>query len=226
MSESFVILAKCSQKRQFARKNSYFCIFLTVFHCFSSFLCPRAICSYHSLQKSDCERIAPIALYKRATVSVSLKSLMTKERQERLLFFTSESLFCSQKRSICSKNRWANSQPWKILVPFQGISVQRALDHPPDYKYVLLVDPSYTEQELNGQDGDRILLSCYVNHAPVSGYITFRLRQQSNVYTVLYLISSRFCIPLPELSVFRLFSTSMYGHVWSYIWTFYHTHIW
>ena len=87
MSDSFVILAKCSQKRQFARKNSYFCIFLTVFHCFSSFLCPRAICSYHSLQKSHCERIAPIALYKRATVSVSLKSLMTKERQERFALF-------------------------------------------------------------------------------------------------------------------------------------------
>ena len=41
---------------------------------------------------SDCERITPVALYKRATVSNSLPSPMKKERQESdFLFFTKSS---------------------------------------------------------------------------------------------------------------------------------------
>ena len=52
------------------------------------------------------EWIAPIIL-----CSVAL----FKERWERFTLFPeriSFSLFCSQKRAICSKNRRANSQPW------------------------------------------------------------------------------------------------------------------
>ena len=92
-------------------------MFLTVFHSFPPFLCPRAnhscrslllfsscrslhkrnldrIAPVSTLQKSDLERFAPIALYKRG-------------RQEHSLFFTSKLLFCSfahKKGAI----------PWKI----------------------------------------------------------------------------------------------------------------
>ena len=108
-------------------KNSYFCMFLIVFHCFSPFLCPRANPSRRSslsrsflksdgsdfsccsLQKSDFE---PIALYKRATVSNLLPSLFTKEQRERFALFQEQiaiSLFCSQNirvgQTVFSKER-------------------------------------------------------------------------------------------------------------------------
>ena len=54
-------------------------------------------CSHCSLQKSDPEAITPVVLYKRVTMSDSLPLLMTKEWQERFPFFTSKSLFHSQK---------------------------------------------------------------------------------------------------------------------------------
>ena len=66
-------------------------MFLTVFQCFAPFLIPKVnrsgrsllshsffkeqrelFCTHCSLQKSDCEQIAPVDLYKRATMSDSL----------------------------------------------------------------------------------------------------------------------------------------------------------
>ena len=79
MSDLLKIQANLSQKKEWLvihSKNSYFCMFLIVFHCFSPFLCPRANPSRRSslsrsfsksdgsdfsccsLQKTDCERIA------------------------------------------------------------------------------------------------------------------------------------------------------------------------
>ena len=62
--------------------------------CFSPFLCPRANPSCRfllsrsslscSLQKSDHERNAPVALYIRAAVSDSLRLLITKKQQEQI----------------------------------------------------------------------------------------------------------------------------------------------
>ena len=79
-------------------------MFLTVFHSFSLImpknesllsLFTRSLClnsdivirSFCSLQKCDHERIASIALYKRATMSDLLRLLMTKERQEQFSLF-------------------------------------------------------------------------------------------------------------------------------------------
>ena len=45
------------------------------------------ICSQRSLKKSYCEQITPVTLYKRATVSDSLPSLMTKEPWEQFTLF-------------------------------------------------------------------------------------------------------------------------------------------
>ena len=69
-----------------------------------------AICSFYSLKNSNHEQIASVALYKRATMSVSLLSPMTKERLECM----SESLVCPfahKKLVIRSKNWLANSHP-------------------------------------------------------------------------------------------------------------------
>ena len=63
---------------------------------------PWKNCSYHSLQKSDRERIAPYTLYKRATVSDLLLLLMAKEQSERFARFHEQIaflLFRSQKTS-------------------------------------------------------------------------------------------------------------------------------
>ena len=59
---------------------------------------PWANCSCRSLQKSDREPIAPVALYKRATMSGLLPLLFTKEWRERFSRITIF-LFCSQKTS-------------------------------------------------------------------------------------------------------------------------------
>ena len=54
----------------------------------------------HSLFfKERLERFTPVALYKRATMSNSLRSLMTKSNRSDSLFFMSEFLFHSQKMS-------------------------------------------------------------------------------------------------------------------------------
>ena len=48
-----------------------------------------------SLKKSDCERIAPVALYKKSDCE-QFAPVVHDKRARGLLFFTSESLFCSQ----------------------------------------------------------------------------------------------------------------------------------
>ena len=58
-----------------------------------------AIGSRHSLKKSDCEHIALVAPYKRATVSELLLSFFTKERLERIAFV---SLHKREIRANCS----------------------------------------------------------------------------------------------------------------------------
>ena len=80
-------------------------IFFYVFDNFSPFVCPRAnsslrsslICSFF---KEQLERLAHVALYKRATMSDSLRLLMTKERPKRFALFQKRIpllLICSQK---------------------------------------------------------------------------------------------------------------------------------
>jgi hypothetical protein len=67
----------------------------------------------------------------------------------------------------------------------QGAAVQGVLDNPPDYKYVMLIDPDVKEEQvLEGQDGDRIVLTCYENENPVDGQITISLRQPRKPYTL------------------------------------------
>ena len=87
-------------------------MFLTVFHCFPLFM-PK-IRSCCSLQKGNREQIAPVAHYKRVTVS---DLLFCKEQRELFAIFERESLFRSlahKKQAIHSKTRRVNSQPWII----------------------------------------------------------------------------------------------------------------
>ena len=60
------------------------------------------------------ERIAPVALRSCALFSRATWTICSWQKSgvSHSLFFTSESLFHSQKRANCSKNRWVNSQPW------------------------------------------------------------------------------------------------------------------
>ena len=90
----------------------------TVFSLLFPFLCPRAnhsCCSSlsRSSQKSDNERIAPVALYKRVNMSDSLQSLRTKERHEQLALFHS----CAHnKRAKRVKKRRAKSQLCRNII--------------------------------------------------------------------------------------------------------------
>ena len=73
VSDSPMIRANCSQKwknERIAFKNSYFSYVLDSFPPFYAQ-----------------ERIAPVALYKRLTMSDSLRSLMTTERREKFALF-------------------------------------------------------------------------------------------------------------------------------------------
>ena len=90
-----VIRANHLQKTSNLLKKSYFCMFFP-------FLCPKAnrsSRSRRSLQKSDHERFAQVAHDKRATVSDSLRSLMTKEQWEIFAFL----LFRSKNEQIAQK---------------------------------------------------------------------------------------------------------------------------
>ena len=111
-------------------------MFLTVFHSFSPFLCPRANHSCRSLLlllfcKERGEQIAlvdlyisatlikslPLAHYKRATLSDLLRLLFTKEADRSIRSFHKQIallLFRSQKRSDSLENQRANSQPWVL----------------------------------------------------------------------------------------------------------------
>ena len=54
---------------------------------------PWANCSYRFLQKRDHERFAQVNLYKRETMSDSLRLLMTKEQQEQFALFQKQITF-------------------------------------------------------------------------------------------------------------------------------------
>ena len=100
----------CSQKTsKFAQVALYKRVNCSINSYFSNFCCQFSGPFYaqqriapvaHSLFfKEPLEGFALVALYKRATVSDSLRLLMTKEQQSDLLFFTRELLFWSQKTS-------------------------------------------------------------------------------------------------------------------------------
>ena len=63
---------------------------------------PWTICSRHSLQKSNLERFAQVAHYKRATGAIHS-------------FSWANSSFAHKKRMNHLKNRWANSQPCQCV---------------------------------------------------------------------------------------------------------------
>ena len=91
--EWITLLLFCSQKT--SHSFNCCCCFQHVFYCFSPFyplLCPRTNCTRRSLKKSDCERIALVALLKIATGSEVLYPS-----------------FAHKKRAIRSKNQSANS---------------------------------------------------------------------------------------------------------------------
>ena len=66
---------------------------------------PWGLRSNRSLQKSDCERFAPIA------------QLMTKERRELIAIFHEWITLSLTKTSDSLKKRWGNSQPWFQTAP-------------------------------------------------------------------------------------------------------------
>ena len=74
------------------------------------------ICSSHSLQKSNCEQIVPVDLYKRATLSWANRS------------------FDHKKRAICSKNQRANAQPCILDYALGFWENLNCMEHPTDYR--------------------------------------------------------------------------------------------
>ena len=94
-------------------KNLYF---LYVFDSFPFFM-PKSkslpsLFPHSLFFKDRLERFAPVAHYKRATVSNSLRLIMTKDWWVRLAVFHERiALSLTKKRANRSKYRWANSQP-------------------------------------------------------------------------------------------------------------------
>ena len=101
MSDLLIIWANHLQKWVIRLKICIFCAFFP-------FLCLRANPSHHSLLIHSffkrLERLTSIALYKQATESDSLRSLMTKE----------------QPWAICSGRSWQKSD-WSNLLCFMGV---------------------------------------------------------------------------------------------------------
>ena len=137
-------LSKLLKNERFTRKNSMKIVFFICFFPVFPLFMPKSeslpslfaqllffkelLWANHSgcsKQKSDRERFAPVALYKRATMSDSFRSLMTKDQPWAIHSGLSwqksngsESLFCSfahKKRANRSKNRWSNFQPWSDI---------------------------------------------------------------------------------------------------------------
>ena len=81
----------------------------------------EAIRSHRSLKKSNCEQIAPVALYKRATVSDLLLSLMTKEQRGWFALFH-EPLYNIRHKTqdLSKKNSWDffNTEESYVIVFF------------------------------------------------------------------------------------------------------------
>ena len=73
-------------------------------------------------KKDNLEQIAPLAIYKKATISVSLLSLMTKERWEHFVLFHRQIallFFCSQKMIASLKKLMSEFPTLKNLEPYQ-----------------------------------------------------------------------------------------------------------
>ena len=133
--------AYCGQKtRDSLKKKVIFVCFRQFFHSFPPFLCPMALLSRHSLlshsflksdgsdklsslfKKDNLEQIAPLAIYKKATISVSLLLLMTKERWEHFVLFHRQIallFFCSQKMIASLKKLMSEFPTLKNLEPYQ-----------------------------------------------------------------------------------------------------------
>ena len=125
--DTLVILADCLQKMSDTLENFvFFVCFWQIFPFFPKNKSLPSLFAHLLFFKEGLERFAPIALNKRAIVSDSLRSLMTKEwpwairsghswqksNRSDSLFFMRESLFRSfshQKRAHCSKNQWSIS---------------------------------------------------------------------------------------------------------------------
>ena len=75
------------------------------------------MCSRCSIQKSNCEQIAPGAIYKRETKSESIPSIFKKNDGSDSLFFMSESLFRSQKLSNLLIKTMIKFPTRKFLLP-------------------------------------------------------------------------------------------------------------
>ena len=132
--EWFVLLLW--KTRDLLKKVVVFTMFLTIFHCFSPFyaqeqMAPGALHSV-ALFKELCERLALVALYKRANGSDLLPSLFKKERnrdsffkkernrdshfkkeQNRDSHFKKERITILRENLVIhSKNQRAKSQSW------------------------------------------------------------------------------------------------------------------
>ena len=82
VSDLLVIRMNRLQKQAICSKNSYFHMFLTVFPFFMPKSKPlKSLFAHLLFFKERLERFAPVALYKRATVSDSLTSLFKKEQK-------------------------------------------------------------------------------------------------------------------------------------------------
>ena len=73
-------------------------------------------------KKDNLEQIAPLAIYKKVTISVSLLLLMTKERWEHFVLFHRQIallFFCSQKMIASLKKLMSEFPTLKNLEPYQ-----------------------------------------------------------------------------------------------------------
>ena len=95
------------KKRVIRSENSHFSYVLTVFSLFKpkseSLMCSSLICSF--LKRTW-------VIHSRRSLQKSDMSLITKERPWAIRSCHS---FAGKKQAICSKNWWANSQPWENL---------------------------------------------------------------------------------------------------------------
>ena len=114
------IRANWSQKTSNVLEKSNFSY---VFDSFFPFFMPKSellpsLFAHSFFFKEQLERFAPVALYKRATMSNSLWSLMTKEGRERFAFFHEKiALSLTKNKRIARKTnkRIPNPGRWRSL---------------------------------------------------------------------------------------------------------------
>ena len=140
--------SKTSDLLEKNRKNRFFLMFLQFF----PFLCQRAnppiaLRSVTHLLKSNHEQIAQVTLYKIATVSDSLRLLMTKERWEQFALFHERIAlsFTKIEESLEKPNRcyhcrtgWANF--WQLFPIFD---IQHRAQNFPRSKKVSFPNPPF-----------------------------------------------------------------------------------